>query len=352
MDALLDARSALHTLSSHTADAADSLGCASMTLESALGGETALVARMLLDQAKTTDGTLSEVSGRLSMAIAAYVDSVNAIKRQSAPIICDRDYALHRLAVSFLDDPQNPPADTELARRTRFWDDARKDLHVAEAALDSLALARNDADGTFVAKTGQVLSAAWSDARTTRETQAIISRDLRNDANAEVWKLFAEFKDGAGNHRLLLDGDPFVEMLKVSGHLSEVRARLTDLLVAGVLNEGSTAAADRLLGGQLTTFFLDGANILTGGTAGSLPESYLGSYELRYRVDSVEGVNAVVTFTVHNTTSIESFARNPLDPAGGQIPGFYDHLKNLRDDRGMYQPTEQTIVWTETIGQS
>jgi hypothetical protein len=70
------------------------------------------------------------------------------------------------------------------------------------------------------------------------------------------------------------------------------------------------------------------------------------SYSLDYRVDSFdEHGNAVVTFTVHNTTTIESFARNPL---GGQIPGFYDELTSSQET-GMYQPTEQTIMWTETI---
>jgi hypothetical protein len=70
------------------------------------------------------------------------------------------------------------------------------------------------------------------------------------------------------------------------------------------------------------------------------------SYSLDYRVDSFdEHGNAVVTFTVHNTTTIESFARNPL---GGQIPGFYDEL-TISQETGMYQPTEQTIMWTETI---
>jgi hypothetical protein len=343
LESLLAVRSMLSTVSARTAGASDTVARARVDLANALGGETAEQADIFLGYLRKTDDSLSEVCSGLATAISAYVDTVNSIKPKVAPLLSERLEAIGELNVAYMDDPLNPPPDSELARRTQRWDAARTSFDAATADLNALATLRDAADDAFVAKVGQVLSAAWSDARITGDS---VTDDVRDGANNEVWQLFAEFRDGAGNHRLLLDGDPFVELLKTSGHMNDARSRLAELLAGGSLHEGSMGTDGRDLSGQWMTLVGDGANVVTGGSIGNLPETYLGSYSLDYRVDSIdEHGNAVVTFTAHNTTTIESFARNPL---GGQIPGFYDDLKNSQD-KGMYQPTEQTIVWTETI---
>ncbi|MCD2498019.1 hypothetical protein [Microbacterium nymphoidis] len=81
----------------------------------------------------------------------------------------------------------------------------------------------------------------------------------------------------------------------------------------------------------------------------NLPESMLGSYEVRYYADAPAADGSVtITYVVTNETSVDSGTRIPL--TGGQhVPIVYDVLTELGETNGSFRTQQQMIVWSERI---
>jgi hypothetical protein len=342
MDDLFDYRSRLSTVSARAEFAADEIDKCFSLLQEEMEGTAAEAAFPVFERDGKLQRRISAASAQVASAISVYADEVALIASAAAVPIADHLDALRRLEVTYMDSSTNPPSDAELKRRSREWDSARADRNSAVSALQALATRRHNADSLLIAAVGEAISSNWS----AYDHAPLDNSAYRRAANDEVWELFAEFRDGVGNHRLLLDDDPFVKMLMTSGHVNVVRDAIRRDIESGALVEGDGAYAGRSLGENPWVFLGDGINIGTGGANGNLPESFLGSYNLRYSVVEIAGGEAIVTFTAQNDTTIESFSRNPVFP--GQVEPFYGDLVRMQAE-GLYQDTSQTIVWTERI---
>lgn len=80
----------------------------------------------------------------------------------------------------------------------------------------------------------------------------------------------------------------------------------------------------------------------------NLPDTFLGSYGIRYYVDEPAPDGSVtVTYVIENATTIDSATRIPV--LGGHVPGLYELLNHERDRGGNFDDQEQMIVWTEKV---
>jgi RHS repeat-associated protein len=158
-----------------------------------------------------------------------------------------------------------------------------------------------------------------------------------------------EWMTGTGpRHRDFTNGDYFTELLKQHSHIEELR----DIIRHNIAHGRPLAGSDPYqLGGikGVGLYIKDYSTLLTGGLTGNLAVTYLGSYDLTWQVTGISGNNANVTYTVTNSSTIES-ATHP--PVIGYTSWWNKHIGKLLNkvfSKGPLSKTTQKFKWKETI---
>ncbi len=276
-------------------------------------------------------------------AIRTYIDAVNEIKNQARKLIEDREAA--RLAVNKqYTDASSRPTDDEVAQRDKERATAQKAFSDAVSGLRNLADERQAADTALERSVLSEVSSNWSYYDGGGNKDPYIQKQY---ATLTVLQMLQAFFSGEGpRDRFFLDGHPFLERLKDSEFIQSKYNGVKEKLLDGRLVTGQTELGDRAVSGSAPTMLGDAINSATAGHFGNLPESFLGSYNMSYTVDSIDAAgNAKVTFTIYNETTRESFARSP---GGGYLP-YKDAIDEANKEKGTYDNMDQTIIWTETF---
>ncbi|TDE13395.1 hypothetical protein [Dyadobacter psychrotolerans] len=170
------------------------------------------------------------------------------------------------------------------------------------------------------------------------------------DQNMTAWDLGWEWLTGVGpRDRTFVDGDLLTEQLKQHSHIEDTKNKIRLDISQGIPsgeNDYNLSGVD-----GVPKYFGDYSNLISGGNTGNLAVTYLGSYDLKYVVNSVDGDYATVTFTVNNASTIAS-ATHP--PVIGYTPEWNEYigtpLNDLFSQSGApMSQTTQTFIWTENI---
>jgi hypothetical protein len=169
--------------------------------------------------------------------------------------------------------------------------------------------------------------------------------------NPNPWQVGWEWLTGNGpRDRAFMDGDMFTKMLQQHEHVDATRSIIKDGLANGKELPGSNPYS---LGGVqgVGKYLKDYSTLATGGTTGNLAVTYLGSYNLKYTITSVDVENrtATVHFSVNNSSTIQSATRPPVI---GYTSWWRNNVGNKLNDAlksGPMSTTTQTFDWTETI---
>ncbi len=134
------------------------------------------------------------------------------------------------------------------------------------------------------------------------------------DNNSSPWSVGWEWLTGTGPQtRYFEKGDPFTEMLRRHGHIQSVRELVLNRLRNCDGEFGNRSDYD--LGGLsgIPKYIGDYSTLLTGGLAGNLAVTYLGSYDLEYKVTDVNWAagSALIRFHVVNYSTIASATHPP-----------------------------------------
>jgi hypothetical protein len=167
------------------------------------------------------------------------------------------------------------------------------------------------------------------------------------------FELGVEWLTGKGpRHRDFTGGDLLTEMLKKHDHIENVRRKIKDDSQAGQID--SVEHRERydlssILG--VGKYIKDYSTLLTFGLTGNLAVTYLGSYELYWKILSVDAnkKTAVVEFRVENSSTMQSASRPPII---GYYPIWQNTIgKTINEafETGPGSETTQTIKWEETI---
>ncbi|RNL69198.1 hypothetical protein ED312_22645 [Sinomicrobium pectinilyticum] len=170
-------------------------------------------------------------------------------------------------------------------------------------------------------------------------------------SNKEVtpWQVGTEWLIGAGpRHRDFKNGDYFTELLRLHDHIEETRTVIIENIIKGGELYGSSAYS---LGGVqgVGKYVKDYSTLLTGGQTGNLAVTYLGSYNLKWEVISIQGGEATVQFSVYNSSTMQSASRLPVigyHPAWQKTVG---QKNNNSFKSGWGSQTSQSFIWTETL---
>jgi hypothetical protein len=175
-------------------------------------------------------------------------------------------------------------------------------------------------------------------------------RNVRMSVNNSItpFQVGIEWLTGTGpRQRNFSDGDKFTEMLKQHNHVLATKAAIPDLISKGVMKGIQPYSLGGIQG--VEKYFIDYSTLVTGGLTGNLAVTYLGSYNLEWKVSSIYQNTATVDFLVNNSSTIQSATRPPLI-------GYYTWWQNSFGSwinsvflNGPMSPTTQTFRWTETI---
>jgi hypothetical protein len=168
------------------------------------------------------------------------------------------------------------------------------------------------------------------------------------------WELGMEWLSGKGpKSREFGSGDFITEMYKNHDHVEQTRQMVINQLNQSNgknTRDGSNAYSLKGVEG-FGQYLMDYLTIATVGLSGNLVYTFLGSHSLQFTINSVDikKRTAIVTLTVHNTSTMQSATRPP-------IIGYQEWYKNsigkLTDklfNSGAGSETEQWIEWTENI---
>lgn len=157
-----------------------------------------------------------------------------------------------------------------------------------------------------------------------------------------------EWLSGKGpRHREFTNGDYFTELLKQHDHVAATKGIILDRIAnGGKLEDVNPYRLDGVQG--VGKYIKDYSTLLTFGQTGNLAVTYLGSYDLKYKV-AVNGNTATIQFNVGNSSTMQSASRPP-------ILGYYPWWQNTVGktinnyfSTGWGSKTTQTFNWTETI---
>jgi RHS repeat-associated protein len=186
------------------------------------------------------------------------------------------------------------------------------------------------------------------------QTAALIEAKRTDASTTSPWKLGTEWLSGTGaRSREFGAGDVMTELYKKHEHVEQTRQMVMNQLNQSQGQNTAEGSNPYQLSGVegVGKYIKDYSTLATGGTTGNLAYTYLGSHSLQYTINSVdiEKGTAVVTFLVHNTSTMQSATRPP-------VIGYQEWYKNSigkATDKlfqsGPGSETEQWIEWTETI---
>ncbi|MEU0939830.1 RHS repeat-associated core domain-containing protein [Embleya sp. NPDC005971] len=198
----------------------------------------------------------------------------------------------------------------------------------------------------------------------TYEVQITVCNSHEGSSSPGVFGLLAEWAFGVGpDTRYFTDGDEITEALKKDQSMVVLRGRVAEainndvrdgVVGYGILQEEGFVRLmmdmEALSTGGATSY-LSGA--LSNGKMNAPLPTFLGSYDLEYKTNSINSDRntANVTFTVTNSTTINSLLHEPLP----QIRPWWDKNIGTRLNAaanwigGPMSTKKQVINWTETV---
>lgn len=142
-------------------------------------------------------------------------------------------------------------------------------------------------------------------------------------------------------------------MYKNHDHVSQTRQMvINQLSQSNGMNTSDGSNPYNLSGIEgVGKYVKDYSTLATAGQTGNLIYTYLGSHSLQYSVScvDVQARIAVVTFMVHNTSTMQSATRPPVI---GYQEWYQNSVGKMTDKlfkSGAGSETEQWIEWTETV---
>lgn len=155
--------------------------------------------------------------------------------------------------------------------------------------------------------------------------------------------------------RTFKDGDDFTEMLKKHSYLNDLRRKIVEEIVKPDEERTNNLPHQLNFGLEgieaVPIFFRDVLTIITGGKFGNIGVTFLGSYNLTWKIVSLDFNNktVVIEFYVYNKTTMQSAARPP-------VIGYWDVWKdgpgkwiNESFESGWGSIKEQEFIWQETL---
>lgn len=124
--------------------------------------------------------------------------------------------------------------------------------------------------------------------------------------------------------------------------LAQVQSSLTEGVLAGQSNYADAST--------ISDFVQDMEGYLTHGAAGSnYADAFLGSYQEAWTAIPTGANEAIVTFTVTNTTDLNSLVHPEVLTHGRitSIDGLAPDI--IPGDPSAFQPQTQTFTWQETV---
>jgi len=213
---------------------------------------------------------------------------------------------------------------------------------------------RKNDDGHFSIDDKKAGTSIFRDAEFGLSKAALVEARRPDNATITPFEVGTEWLTGRGaRERDFLGGDHFTELYKTHEHVEQTRNKVKGTLsVSGGTNTDPISNRYDLSGIEgVGKYVKDYSTLATAGATGNLAVTYLGSHNLTVTITSVNAEKriAVVTFSVHNTSTIQSATRPPVI---GYQPWYQNTIGaalNAQFENGPMSETTQTIEWSETI---
>lgn len=186
------------------------------------------------------------------------------------------------------------------------------------------------------------------------QTAVLVEAKRPDSKSITPWELGVEWLTGTGaRSREFEAGDFITELYRQHDFVSQTKQEIAQKIreSAGQLPIKDVAKYDLNGIEGVGKYIKDYSTLATGGKTGNLIYTFLGSHVLMYEVTSVDIENrtAVVTFTVHNTSTMQSATRPPVIGYKEWYRNSIGKVINKLFKSGPGSETEQWIEWTETI---
>jgi hypothetical protein len=182
-----------------------------------------------------------------------------------------------------------------------------------------------------------------------------VSKQNTWKSNKEItpFELGLEWLTGKGpRHRDFTEGDLLTEMLKKHDHIKDVQNNIKVRLQTGKIDaeeHNERYGLSGILG--VGKYIKDYSTLSTFGLTGNLAVTYLGSYELVWKILSIDTntKTAIVEFKVENSSTMQSASRPPIIGYWSIWQNTIGKMINKTFDSGPGSKTTQSIKWEETI---
>ena len=146
-------------------------------------------------------------------------------------------------------------------------------------------------------------------------------------------------------------GDCFTELLRGHQHIKNLLTDLSQKLRTGEVGVNSFGTENYDLSGiqGVGKYLKDYSTLLTFGKLGNLAVTYLGSYNLTWKIMQIDGNTATIGITVSNSSTMQSATRPPVFGYTGLWENTIGNKINEWFDSGHCSKTNQKFYWTETI---
>ena len=166
------------------------------------------------------------------------------------------------------------------------------------------------------------------------------------------WQVGLEWLTGQGPRiRYFKAGDDFTELLRDHQHIKDLLTDLSQKLRVGSVKIGASNSMNYDLSGiqGVGKYLKDYSTLLTLGKSGNLAVTYLGSYDLTWKILQIDGNTATIGITVSNSSTMQSATRPPVLGYTGLWENTIGNAINKWFDSGPGSTTVQNFYWTETI---
>jgi len=230
----------------------------------------------------------------------------------------------------------------------------RKEARQHKKENDLSGRIRKNDDGIYSIDNKKAGTSIFKDEEFGVQTAALVTARRPDNKTITPFGVGTEWLSGQGaRERDFKDGDYFTELYKSHEHVGATR----DMAI-NQLNQSNGTNTNAInnpyqLGGVegVGKYVKDYSTLATGGTTGNLAVTYLGSHNLTVTVSSVDIENrtAVITFSVHNTSTIQSATRPPVIGYQEWYQNSVGKVLNENFENGPMSETRQSIEWSETI---
>jgi len=215
---------------------------------------------------------------------------------------------------------------------------------------------RKNDDGIYSIDDKKVGSSIFKDAEFGITKGALVQGTRVDNKHLSPLQLGVEWASGNGaRSRAFTEGDDITTKYKQHEFVNETRKKIKEQLqnINGEIKlpiEGNNPYSLRGIEG-VEKYLKDYSTLGTGGLIGNLVYTYLGSHSLQYTITDIDvkNRNAIVTFFVFNTSTMQSATRPPLI---GYQEWYQNSIGKIIDNQfqsGPFSETEQSIEWIENI---